>query len=259
MRRKFPAILGLAAFCLSTIAVAAYAGEADVPGTVGGAQPGSAGSGPASGNVGAPGSAVAAPGAVKHRIVIDWRGSQIYVPHDSEQCAQALKLAIAANQAVLVQDKECQAVMADILKVQRNPPPRSHGDVPIVSIYGLIIPNHDKSRTCIRAVADALHKNAPVPAPDEECRSVMLKALEIQRTTPPPRPDNRPPAIRFPDAVPMPGTFDASGAPDAQDAAPEEPAAENAAPDAEGAAPPRALVPHSPLLRVVPNVPQNGE
>ena len=88
---------------------AAYAGEADVPATGGSAQPGSAGSGSASGNVaqpvqvpGAPGSAVGAPGAVKHREVVDRLGRHIAVPHDSEQCAQALKLAIAANQAVLV-------------------------------------------------------------------------------------------------------------------------------------------------------------
>ncbi len=244
---------------------AAYAGEADAPVIGSSAQPGSAGSGSASGNVGAPaqvpgvpGSAVAAPSAVKHREVVDRLGRHIAVPHDSEQCAQALKLAVAANQAVLVQDKECQAVMADILKVQRNPPPWEHHDhEPIATVYGLIIPHN--SRTCARAVDVALHRHKPVPAPDEECRSVMLKALEIQRTTPPPHRLPRPPAIMLPDAVPMPGTFDASGAPAAQAAAPEEPAAGNAAPNAEGAAPPRTLVPHGGLLRIVPNVPQDGE
>ena len=239
----------------------AYAGEAD--GTGSSAQSGSAGSGSASGNVGAPaqvpgapGSAVAAPSAVKHREVVDRLGRHIAVPHDSEQCAQALKLAIAANQAVLVQDEECQAVMAEILKIQRNPPPYEHHDHrPIATIYGLRMP-HD-SRECMRAVATAVIKHKPVPAPDEECRSVMLKALEIQRTYPPQGHVSY--GVLLPDAVPAFGTPGAPDAPVAEDAAPEEPAAENAAPNPESAAPPRALVPHSPLLHLVPNVPHGGE
>ena len=260
MRRKFLAVLGLAAFCLSALAATAYAGEADGPES--GAQPGSAGSGSASGNIGAPaqvpgapGSAVAAPGAVKHREVVDRLGRHIAVPHDSEQCAQALRLAIAANQAVLVQDEECQAVMAQILKIQRDPPFERHDHPPIVTVYGLRMP-HD-SRECLRAVDEALRRHKPVLAPDEECRTVMLKVLEIQRTTPPPEHVNR--GVLLPDVPPPPPQPGAPGAPAAQDAAPEEPAAEDAAPNAEGAAPPRALVPGSPLLHLVPNVPQGSE
>ena len=152
-------------------------------------------------------------------------------------------------------------MMADVLKVQRNPPPYKHRDhrpIPTLSVAGHDLRMPHDSIKCARAVEDALLGHKPVAAPDEECRSVMLKALEIQRNAPPPHRLPRPPAVEMKEAPPpQPGT---PGAPyqsaaeeaAAAEAAPEEPAAENAAP-------PGSLVPHSPLLHLVPNVPQNGE
>ena len=236
----------------------AYAGEADGPVTGGSAQPGSEGSGSASGNIAQPTKKV--PGWMNpslvfhHPIVIEWRGRQIKVPHDSDECAQALLYATIGKE-VPIPDKKCRAVMAQMLEIYRTEPlppkapPKPHGDVPIceVTVAGHVLRAPHNGRECCLAVSEALHKNATVPAPNDECRAVMLQALEIQRNAPP---EHANLGVLLPEALPpQPGT------PGALD----EPAAENAAPNAESAAPPRALVPHGGLLRIVPNAPPDGD
>lgn len=94
-------------------------------------------------------------------------------------------------------------------------------------------------------MSEALYKNATVPAPNEECRALMLKALEIERNAPPEHanqatllPDSPPPQFATP-----------------EESAPYQPGAEEAAPSAEDLAPPTGPLPsHSPLLRVIPAV-----
>jgi hypothetical protein len=61
--------------------------------------------------------------------------------------------------------------------------PQAHEHPLIMSVMGvdLQIPYPE----CVPLVNRALRENHPVPVDNEECREVMIEALEIQRTAPP--------------------------------------------------------------------------
>jgi hypothetical protein len=59
----------------------------------------------------------------------------------------------------------------------------THGHPVILTVMGIQV--QIPYPECVSLVNRALRENHPVPVNNEECREVMMEALEIQRTAPP--------------------------------------------------------------------------